>query len=55
MATFENYKNAYANAKMTRSADGILEVAFHSNGGKLVFNGHVRGSDQFPARPMARA
>jgi hypothetical protein len=28
MATFENYKNAYANAKMTRSADGILEVTF---------------------------
>ena len=41
MATFENYKNAYANAKMTRSADGILEVAFHTNGGKLVFNGHT--------------
>ncbi|MEH2560925.1 hypothetical protein [Bradyrhizobium sp. AZCC 2289] len=37
MATFENYKNA----KMTRSADGILEVAFHTNGGKLVFNGHT--------------
>jgi hypothetical protein len=28
MATFENYKNVYANAKMTRSADGILEVTF---------------------------
>jgi enoyl-CoA hydratase/carnithine racemase len=38
MATFEN---AYANAKMTRSADGILEVTFHTNGGKLVFNGHT--------------
>jgi hypothetical protein len=41
MATFENYKNAYANPKMTRSTDGILEVAFHTNEGKLVFNGHT--------------
>jgi enoyl-CoA hydratase/carnithine racemase len=41
MSKFANYANAYANAKLTRSEDGVLEVAFHTNGGKLVFNGHT--------------
>lgn len=41
MSKFPSYANAYANVKLTRSEDGVLEVAFHTNGGKLVFNGHT--------------
>lgn len=41
MSTFDQYANKFPNAKLTRSPDGILEVAFHTNGDKLVFNGHT--------------
>jgi enoyl-CoA hydratase/carnithine racemase len=37
---FENYRNKYENVRMKRE-DGILEVALHSGGGPLVFNGYV--------------
>jgi enoyl-CoA hydratase/carnithine racemase len=38
--TFESYRNKYENVRMKRE-DGILEVAFHTRGGPLVFNGYV--------------
>jgi enoyl-CoA hydratase/carnithine racemase len=41
MSSFETYKNAFANAELTRSSSGVLEVRLHSDGGKLVFNGHT--------------
>jgi len=41
MAQFETYQNRFPNARLTRSVNGVLEVALHTNGGKLVFNGHV--------------
>ncbi|OBR46712.1 enoyl-CoA hydratase/isomerase family protein [Paraburkholderia tropica] len=41
MSTFNRYKDAYANAQLTRTPDGVLEVRFHTDGGKLVFNGHT--------------
>jgi enoyl-CoA hydratase/carnithine racemase len=41
MSTLDRYQHAYPNAKLTRSPQGVLEVAFHTNGGKLVFNGHT--------------
>jgi len=41
MAAFERYKDAYPNARLTRSDSGVLEVAFHTSGGKLIFNGHT--------------
>ncbi|MGL4314105.1 MAG: enoyl-CoA hydratase/isomerase family protein [Sphingomonas sp.] len=41
MARFDTYKDAFPNAKLTRKANGVLEVALHSNGGKLIFNGHT--------------
>lgn len=41
MARFETYRNAFANARLTRKPNGVLEVALHSDGGKLVFNGHT--------------
>ena len=41
MAAFERYKDAYPNAQLTRSDSGVLEVVFHTSGGKLIFNGHT--------------
>jgi enoyl-CoA hydratase/carnithine racemase len=41
MAHFETYRTAFPNARLTRSASGVLEVALHTDGGKLVFNGHT--------------
>lgn len=41
MARFETYREAFPNARLTRSETGVLEVALHTDGGKLVFNGHT--------------
>ncbi|MFQ6163404.1 enoyl-CoA hydratase/isomerase family protein [Sinorhizobium meliloti] len=41
MSKFEAYKNSFPNARLTRSPSGVLEVALHTGGGKLVFNGHT--------------
>ncbi|MFG1330231.1 enoyl-CoA hydratase/isomerase family protein [Xanthobacter autotrophicus] len=41
MSRFDAYKNAFANAQLTRSDSGVLEVCLHSDGDKLVFNGHT--------------
>ena len=38
--TFESYRDRYENVRMKRE-DGILEVALHTRGGPLVFNGYV--------------
>ncbi|ODN71037.1 hypothetical protein [Methylobrevis pamukkalensis] len=41
MSPFSTYKYSFANARLTRSESGVLEVALHTDGGKLVFNGHT--------------
>ena len=41
MSRFDTYRNAYPNARLSRSPSGVLEVALHTDGGKLVFNGHT--------------
>lgn len=41
MAQFETYRDAFPNARLTRKDNGVLEVALHTDGGKLVFNGHT--------------
>lgn len=38
--TFESYREKYENVRMKRQ-DGILEVALHTRGGPLEFNGYV--------------
>jgi enoyl-CoA hydratase/carnithine racemase len=38
--TFESYREGYENVRMRRE-DGILEVALHTRGGPLEFNGYV--------------
>jgi enoyl-CoA hydratase/carnithine racemase len=40
MTKFANYRDSFPNARLTRSASGVLEVALHTNGGTLVFDGH---------------
>ena len=41
MAKFDTYARAFPNARLTRKPNGVLEVALHTDGGKLVFNGHT--------------
>ena len=41
MATFETYHQEFPNARLSRKPNGVLEVALHTDGGKLVFNGHT--------------
>jgi enoyl-CoA hydratase/carnithine racemase len=41
MRRFDAYRDSFANARLTRSTTGVLEVALHTDGGKLIFNGHT--------------
>jgi enoyl-CoA hydratase/carnithine racemase len=41
MAKFDTYRDAFPNARLSRKDNGVLEVALHTDGGKLVFNGHT--------------
>jgi enoyl-CoA hydratase/carnithine racemase len=41
MSRFEAYRDRFPNARQTRSKTGVLEVALHTDGGTLVFNGHT--------------
>jgi enoyl-CoA hydratase/carnithine racemase len=41
VSRFEAYRDSFLNARLTRSKSGVLEVALHTNGGTLVFNGHT--------------
>jgi enoyl-CoA hydratase/carnithine racemase len=41
MARLDTYKHAFPNARLTRTPSGVLEIALHTNSGKLVFDGHT--------------
>jgi enoyl-CoA hydratase/carnithine racemase len=41
MHRFDHYRESFPNARLTRSKTGVLEVALHTGGGTLVFNGHT--------------
>src|SRR5246500_2461940 len=41
MTHFDSYRESFPNARLTRSKTGVLEVALHTNGDTLVFNGHT--------------
>jgi len=41
MKRFDAYRDSFPNARLTRSQTGVLEVALHTEGGILVFNGHT--------------
>ncbi len=41
MTRFDSYKESFPNARLSRSKSGVLEVALHSNGGVLAFDGHT--------------
>jgi enoyl-CoA hydratase/carnithine racemase len=38
---FEAYRENFPNARLTRKPNGVLEIRLHTDGGKLVFNGHT--------------
>ena len=41
MSGFDAYRDGFPNARLNRSKSGVLEVALHTDGGTLVFNGHT--------------
>jgi enoyl-CoA hydratase/carnithine racemase len=41
MSRFDDYHDAFANAVLSRKTNGVLEIRLHTDGGKLVFNGHT--------------
>src|SRR6476646_3329368 len=41
MHRFDTYRDSFPNARLARSESGVLEVALHTGGGTLVFNGHT--------------
>jgi enoyl-CoA hydratase/carnithine racemase len=41
MSRFEGYRDRFPNARLTRSKTGVLEMALHTDGGTLIFNGHT--------------
>jgi enoyl-CoA hydratase/carnithine racemase len=41
MTSSSTYHDSFPNARLTRSKTGVLEVALHTDGGVLVFNGHI--------------
>ena len=41
MNQFATYRDSFPNARLARSSSGVLEVALHTNGGTLIFNGHT--------------
>jgi enoyl-CoA hydratase/carnithine racemase len=41
MHRFDDYRESFPNARLTRSKTGVLEVSLHTDGGTLVFNGHT--------------
>src|ERR1700756_5569790 len=41
MSHFAAYRDSFPNARLTRSNTGVLEVALHTDGGTVVFDGHA--------------
>jgi enoyl-CoA hydratase/carnithine racemase len=41
MIRFNEYRTRFPNARLTRSESGVLEVALHTDGGVLIFDGHT--------------
>jgi enoyl-CoA hydratase/carnithine racemase len=41
MSRFDAYRDRFPNARLNRSKTGVLEVALHTDGGAVVFNGYT--------------
>ena len=41
MNRFDAYHDSFPNARLSRSPTGVLEVALHTDGGTLIFDGHT--------------
>jgi hypothetical protein len=51
MSHFDAYRDSFPNARLTRSKTGVLEVALHTNGGALAFNGYTTNSSSISFTP----
>jgi enoyl-CoA hydratase/carnithine racemase len=41
MSRFDTYRQSFPNARLIRSKSGVLEVALHTGGDTLIFDGHT--------------
>jgi hypothetical protein len=41
MSPFDAYRDSFPNARLNRSKTGVLEVALHTDGGTVLFNGYT--------------
>jgi enoyl-CoA hydratase/carnithine racemase len=41
MSRFDTYRESFPNARLTRSKSGVLEVALHTGGDTLIFDGYT--------------
>jgi enoyl-CoA hydratase/carnithine racemase len=41
MSRFDTYRDGFPNARLTRSETGVLEVALHTDGSTLIFDGYT--------------
>jgi enoyl-CoA hydratase/carnithine racemase len=41
MIKFDTYRAAFPNARLSRKPNGVVEVVLHTDGDKLIFNGHT--------------
>jgi enoyl-CoA hydratase/carnithine racemase len=41
MSHLDTYRDSFPNARLTRSKSGVLEVVLHTDGGRLIFDGHT--------------
>jgi enoyl-CoA hydratase/carnithine racemase len=41
MSRFDTYRDGFPNARLTRSQTGVLEVALHTDGSTLIFDGYT--------------
>ena len=41
MTKFKTYRATFPNARLSRKPNGVLEVVLHTDGAKLIFNGHT--------------
>jgi hypothetical protein len=55
MNSLDSYRDSFPNARLTRSESGVLEVALHTDGGTLVFNGHPRAIRRSLSRDRLRS
>jgi hypothetical protein len=54
MSRFDIYRDGFPNARLKRSETAVLEVALHTDGGMLIFNGYGLALEGMSAADVAR-